>query len=142
VTYYLKTEVVDRVSSVAVHNPEWYAPFIIYLPVLLAGQGAWLYFSARWFWKSLRLEPRKVISFFRDNDERLFIAMWIAIPLIIFCLSRSRLELYVLPLYAPISLLIARWIVRHEVTTWRRVAIIGVVSVLILSGLRLAIAHF
>lgn len=47
VTYYLKTEVVDQVSSAAVHNREWYVPLTIYLPVLLAGQGAWLYFSAK-----------------------------------------------------------------------------------------------
>lgn len=38
VNYFLKTEVVDRVSSTAVHNPEWYSPFTIYLPVLLAGR--------------------------------------------------------------------------------------------------------
>lgn len=142
VTYYLKTEVVDRVSSTAVHNPEWYAPFTIYSPVLLAGQGAWLYFSARGLWKTMRLGPRKVISFLRDNEEGLFTVLWITIPLVIFCLSRSRLELYVLPLYAPIALLIAHWIVRHEVISWRRIALVGFVSVLFLSAFRLAIAHF
>ena len=142
VNYFLKTEVVDRVSSTAVHNPEWYSPFTIYLPVLLAGQGAWLYFCARGFWRCIRSGPKRVIAFVRDNEEVFFMFLWITIPLLIFSISRSRLELYVLPLYAPFALLVARWISRYEGIAWKRLATIAVVSVVLLTGFKVSIAFF
>jgi 4-amino-4-deoxy-L-arabinose transferase len=142
VTYFLKTEVVERVSSTAVHNPEWYSPFTIYLPVLLAGQGAWLYFGARGFWRCIRSGPRRVIAFVRNNEEVFFMFLWITIPLLIFSISRSRLELYVLPLYAPFALLVARWISRYEGIAWKRLATVAVVSVVLLTGFKVSIAFF
>jgi 4-amino-4-deoxy-L-arabinose transferase len=141
VTYFLKTEVVDRVSSAAVHNPEWYGPFTIYLPVLLGGQGAWIYFCIRSLWRSIRSGPKKVLSFIKKNEEVFFVVLWIIIPLLIFSISKSRLELYVLPLYAPIALLIARWINGYEGITWKRLILIGVVSVIILAVFRLGVSH-
>jgi len=142
VTYFLKTEVVERVSSAAVHNREWYSPFTIYLPMLLAGQGAWFYFSARGFWRCMRVGPRRVITFVRDNEEVFFMFLWITIPLLIFSISRSRLELYVLPLYAPIALLVARWISGYEGIVWKRLAMVAVISVILLAGLKFGIANF
>jgi 4-amino-4-deoxy-L-arabinose transferase len=142
VYYFLQTEVVDRVSSTAVHNREWYSPFTIYLPILLAGQGAWLYFSCRGFWRCIRTGPKNVVIFVRKNEEILFAVLWVILPLIIFSISRSRLELYVLPLYGPIALLIARWIYSHESITWKRLVMVGFVSVLILAGFKWGLAHF
>lgn len=140
--YYLKTEIVDRVSSAAVHNPEWYSPFTVYFPVLLGGQGAWLYFFSRGCWQFTRLGPRRNVAFFKSNEEILFLTLWIAIPLLIFSLSRSRLELYVLPLCAPLALMTARWISTHGGIPFRRIAFIAVLSVIVLTGLRLAVAYF
>ena len=68
--------------------------------------------------------------------------LWIAIPLVIFSISRSRLELYVLPLYAPIALLVARWINVYENTTWKRLAMVAVVSVVVFAGFKFGIASF
>ncbi len=142
VMYFLKTEVVERVSSAAVHNREWYSPFTIYFPVLIGGQGAWLYFSIRSFWRCIRSGPRKVMSFIKNNEEALFIILWIIIPLFVFSLSKSRLELYVLPLYGPIALLIARWVATYENIRWKQLVMVGVISVIILTGLKFGIAQF
>jgi 4-amino-4-deoxy-L-arabinose transferase len=142
VTYFLKTEVVDRVSSAAVHNSEWYSPFTIYFPMLIGGQGAWLFFSAKGLWRCMQVGPRRTIAFVRGNEEILFMILWIIIPLVVFSLSRSRLELYVLPLYAPVALVLAHWIYGHEIMTWKRVAVIGVLSVVILGGFKWGLAHF
>jgi 4-amino-4-deoxy-L-arabinose transferase-like glycosyltransferase len=38
----------------------------------------------------------------------LSLALWVAVPLLIFCLARSRLPLYLLPLFVPLALVIAR----------------------------------
>jgi 4-amino-4-deoxy-L-arabinose transferase len=142
VNYFLKTEVVDRVSSQEVHNPEWYGPFTIYLPVLLAGQGAWLYFGLRGLWRCIRSGPQKVIAFIRVNEEVLFTLLWIAIPLLVFSISRSRLELYVLPLYAPIALIVAHWISGYEGSEWKQLVRVAVVSIVVLAGLKFGIAGF
>lgn len=142
VAYFLKTEIVDRVSSTAVHNREWYSPFTVYLPMLLAGQGAWLFFSARGFWRCLRIGPRRVISSVRNNEEILLMFLWILLPLIVFSISRSRLELYVLPLYAPIALIVARWIRGYEDIAWKGIITIGIVSVIVFAGFKWGIAQF
>jgi hypothetical protein len=41
-------------------------------------------------------------------ESQRFLWLWLALPLLVFCLARSRMPLYVLPLVVPISLLIAR----------------------------------
>lgn len=44
----------------------------------------------------------------RDADRRgLLLALWIAVPLMVFCLAQSRMPLYLLPLFAPIALVVA-----------------------------------
>ena len=36
------------------------------------------------------------------------VALWLLLPLTVFCLARSRLTLYLLPLFVPLALLIAQ----------------------------------
>jgi hypothetical protein len=43
------------------------------------------------------------------------------LPLLVFCLSRSRMYLYVLPLFAPLTLLLGRALLRFR---WRPGAIV------------------
>lgn len=141
VKYFLKTEVIERVSSKAVHNSEWYGPFTVFLPVLLAGQGPWLYFSARALWRSARIGPRRFVSFISNSEEVLFLLLWISLPLLIFSVVQSRLELYVLPLYAPIALLAAFWIKGFESITRTRLFVVATISVFILVGAKYGIAR-
>ena len=48
VTYFLGQEVVARVASDTFdRNSEWYKPFVIYLPFLTIGAGAWFYFLVK-----------------------------------------------------------------------------------------------
>ena len=82
------------------------------------------------------------MSFIKNNEEALFIILWIIIPLFVFSLSKSRLELYVLPLYGPIALLIARWVATYENIRWKQLVMVGVISVIILTGLKFGIAQF
>ena len=37
----------------------------------------------------------------------MFLALWVVLPLIVFCLARSRMPLYLLPIFAPLALLVA-----------------------------------
>lgn len=108
-TYYVRDEVLGRAVSNEFHrNPQWWKPFALYLPVLVLGQGAWLFFGARTFREERLFAPRQVWARLRGRGQGSFLLLWLAIPLAVFWLSTSRLALYVLPLYAPIALAVAR----------------------------------
>jgi len=74
----------------------------------------------------------------RANDPvDLMLAAWTFLPLLVFCIARSRLPLYVLPLFAPIALSVA--VRSAEIggpAPWRRL----IAWVPLLIGLRLASA--
>ena len=83
-------------------NPQWYGPLLVYLPVLVLGLLPWLPLA---LWRNRRqLLPRWKAA----PELQRFLWLWLALPLLVFCLARSRLPLYVLPLAAPLSLLVAR----------------------------------
>jgi len=70
----------------------------------------------------------------------LLLALWLGVPLIVFCISRSRLPLYLLPLFLPLALLIAgQW--RSEARPMPRLRWILVWVVLVLAG-RLFVAQW
>lgn len=110
-TYFIQDEFFNRIASAAHHrNPEWYKPFTIYLPVLVFGTLPWSFpliralgtlpgtvLSRPWWGRKLKADPWPV-----------FLILWVVVPLLVFFLSRSRLPLYVLPLFVPLSLVIGR----------------------------------
>ena len=104
--YWLGEEVVRRNISGEFHrNHEFYWVFVIYLPALLFGTGVWVLFvlcKAR----ALKLVP--AIQRFRyewkNSPEWIFLLSGTIIPLALLSISKSRLPLYVLPMFVPISL--------------------------------------
>jgi len=108
--YFLGAEVVDRIASDQFkRHGEWYGWLTIYAPTLLLGTLPWT--PALWRW--LRSLPAQLSTWRspvgRDVDRAgLLLALWIALPLLVFCVSRSRLPLYVLPLFVPLALVVAR----------------------------------
>ena len=111
--YFLGHEVYARIATDELKRyPEWYGPFVIYLPTLVVGMLPWL-FAVR--------KPALPRWAALDTQSR-FLWLWLCLPLLIFCLARSRLPLYLLPLFVPISLLLGRnisasWKVSGEKTT-------------------------
>ena len=100
--YFLKDELIDRVAT-NVHQRD--APFYIYYPILLLGPGPWIllwpevFRRVRASWKrEWRLLP----------DWQFFAALWVLLPFVVFEFSKSRMPLYVLPLFAPICLAFGR----------------------------------
>jgi 4-amino-4-deoxy-L-arabinose transferase len=107
--YFLGYEVYDRIFT-ATHdrNAQWYGAFKVYLPVLLVGTLPWLLFAViaaggpMRGWRALRKKLRE------GDRDWLLLAYWLLLPLAIFFLARSRLQLYVLPLFVPLALAMAR----------------------------------
>jgi 4-amino-4-deoxy-L-arabinose transferase len=106
--YFLVEEVVNRVASEKMHrNAEWYGAFKVYGPTLLLGTLPWLPVLAAGAWR----HRRDALATLRADAQLRLLACWLLLPLAVFMLSRSRLPLYVLPLFAPLALLVARRLV-------------------------------
>jgi len=112
--YFLGEEVWGRVATSMHHrNHRWYMPAVIFIPPLLIGAGAWLVVAIRDLRAWTAGAGWRVR--FRDGlrgSEGLFLVLWFCLPLAVFCLSKSRLPLYVLPLFPAQVLLLARVAVR------------------------------
>lgn len=107
--YFLHAEVVDRVSSDRFsRHGEWYGWLEIYLPTLLLGTVPWTASLGSWL-RQLPAAVRRWSSLPGRMPEAgaLLVTLWILVPLLVFCLARSRLPLYVLPLLVPVALAIA-----------------------------------
>lgn len=108
--YFVGSEVVERIATDDFHrNGEWYGWLKIYLPTLLLGSLPWTAACVRW---AVALPAR--VRAWRGRDARvrdaarLLPALWLLLPLGVFCLARSRLPLYVLPLFLPLAVIVAQ----------------------------------
>ena len=103
--YFLVEEVVNRVATDKMHrNAEWYGAFKIYLPTVLFGMLPWLPVLLRTWWQRRSGFMQRL----RADDEARLVACWLLLPLAVFMLARSRLPLYLLPLFVPLALIAAR----------------------------------
>ena len=109
--YWLGHELVGRnIDGEFNRNPGIRSVFTMYLPILLLGAGPWLplaVFRGRplrnWWWA-----PRERPAFVRA--ARISLAAGVAIPFAVFSLSRSKLPLYLLPIFVPLALALGRMI--------------------------------
>ena len=111
--YWLREEMLGRIAVSQIdHNPEWYKPFILYLPILVFGPGVWTYFWPVLAYRrraALRLSAMKHL--FASSEPVLFLAVWLLVPLAILFLIRCRLPLYMVPLFPIVVLATARGLV-------------------------------
>ncbi|MCA9426236.1 MAG: glycosyltransferase family 39 protein [Candidatus Omnitrophica bacterium] len=114
--YFFDNQVTGRLFTQKYNrNPEWYAFLYVYFPVVLFGTLPW---SAVWYPRLLNWYRRSKSQSrirLKDWDRRaLFLGLTVLVPFIIFCAASSRLPLYILPVFIPLSLISARcW------TKWR-----------------------
>ena len=108
--YFVGDEVYNRIATDEFgRHGEWYGWLQVYAPTLLLGTLPWTPTLLRWA-RGLPADLRR----WRHREGRqadpagLLLALWVLLPLLVFCLARSRLPLYLLPLFLPLSLLVAR----------------------------------
>ncbi|GAB6195876.1 glycosyltransferase family 39 protein [Lysobacter xanthus] len=140
--YFLGNEVVGRIASNEFkRHGEWYGWLTIYAPTLLIGTLPWW----RPLWRWLRGVPAQWRGW-RDGETRraqrawLFATLWLLLPLAVFCISRSRLPLYILPLFVPIALLVTLQQLR-DARPWPRLPWL-LLWVAVLLGLKVASSQF
>ena len=108
-SYFVEYELVARVTSNAHRrHGEWYGGLMVYLPTLLIGSLPWTLLLVRRF-REMRLSRAwRLRGWLSQLPARWqFVLAWLLVPLLVFMLARSRLPLYLLPLFAPLSLVIA-----------------------------------
>jgi 4-amino-4-deoxy-L-arabinose transferase-like glycosyltransferase len=92
--YVLVTETAQRLATKALKRtgPPWY-----FIPYLLAGALPW---------SIVLLGSPRAID--RRDRSTIYLLLWIAIPFVFFSISQSKRPQYILPLMAPVALLVAR----------------------------------
>jgi 4-amino-4-deoxy-L-arabinose transferase-like glycosyltransferase len=107
--YFLGHEVYARIATDQLKRfPQWYGPLVVYLPTLLLGTLPWLPVLARRWWRAAPTGNGLASRWRQLPLELKYLLCWLLLPLLVFCLARSRLPLYLLPCFAPLALLIAR----------------------------------
>lgn len=103
--YWVKDELVNRsLSDKFNRHPQFYMNFVIYLPILLFGLLPWsgmLACRIKAVWSTIRVILK---SRWQMPIEPLWLLVTFAVPLGVFMLSRSKLQLYMLPLFVPLAL--------------------------------------
>jgi len=114
--YFLVEEVVNRVATDKMHrNAEWYGALKIYVPTVVLGMLPWLPLLVRALWR----ERSGFLERVRANDEARLLACWFVLPLAVFVLARSRLPLYLLPLFVPLAVMAARTLAPLDISRTR-----------------------
>lgn len=104
--YFLYVEVYERVLTPTQNrNPQWYGWIVAYGPVFAITTLPWLI-------PGLRRAPEfcsmaRWREWWKNGSTPALLMLWLLVPLAIFCVARSRLPVYVLPLFLPLSLMTA-----------------------------------
>ena len=147
-SYILDDEILGRFSGrlhqLDAPNSQWYQPFLIYLPLLALGGGVWSYCLVKHLPKQHVLRFSVLRSHWREGRTDSFLLLWLGLPLAVFCLAKSRLPLYVLPLFVPMALAAARGVCNHchGEADFRGVIRLAVWSGLVLIGIKAAPVYF
>ncbi|MBN1518068.1 glycosyltransferase family 39 protein [Candidatus Sumerlaeota bacterium] len=149
--YFLDNQLLGRtISSKYSRNPGLTGA-LIYAPVILLGTLPW-----SWLWWKELIQNRKTIFHHASwknlyNDpQRLFLALWIVVPMTVLCLASSKLPLYALPVFPAFALATARllrapaaaaqWLENPWGIPWRT-AIVFLIYIMALMGTKYAAAH-
>lgn len=130
--YFFLRENLQRFAGGAfdVGRPAWF-----YVPAYLAEGLPWSLFLPLALWRVLGSGDANQEA----HRSSRFLTLWVGLVLIPLCVSRGKIDYYLLPLYPAVSLLIGRWFVA---VPWRRLDRAWVRTVLLLFAVAIAVLVF
>lgn len=135
--YFLGEEIFARVATDNFgRNPEWYKPFTFYLPFLTFGAGPWLFFLLKTIHRRQLYRWKKIRTYLGDGTWGGFLLLWLLFPLIILSVVKSRLPLYVLPLYAPVALIIGHGIGAEKALHVKKIMVLAIITGSMIIGVK------
>lgn len=105
--YFFVTQQVTRFLSAAEFNN--HSPFWFYAPIVLIGFFPWTLFLAQSFYYSCQ----QVYKNIRLHHDELFLMLWFGIVFIFFSFPRSKTIGYILPVFPPLAMLTANYLVAN-----------------------------
>jgi 4-amino-4-deoxy-L-arabinose transferase len=116
--YFFWVEHVQRFAGASAQHarPPWF--YVAYLP----GTG----------WPWILFLPAALLGLRADGRDKAFlwyVAAWALLPLLFFSLSRGKVQTYVLPCFAPLSILLAAGLERYFAAGGRRAFRVGVAAI-------------
>ncbi len=117
--YFLNKELIGRITGIH-HRNSGFFDWIIYLPIILFGLFPWCLYWIKINYKKLEI------------DKNVWLLLFIFfIPLIIFFIARSRLPLYILPLFPCMSILTAYFLKQTNIKIPMKYFIITAITLVI-----------
>ena len=142
IDFFLGRELVERIANPEFgRHGEWYGWLQVYLPTLVLGSLPWTLPLWRWLrslrssWSQWKSAPAR-----QSDAVGLILFLWVLLPLVVFCVARSRMPLYLLPLFTPLALIVARQM-RNDGRAFPQLRWVALWTALLL-GLRLASAFW
>ena len=133
-SYFLYYEFVARIVSGVHHrNDSWGGLAKAYLPMVLAGAFPWLLIAP--------VSRSRVPPVESRPSAVPFLLTWLLLPLAIFAVARSRLPLYLLPLFVPAALLLQPFIAKVAQERSRTFASVCGLWVITLVAMKAMAAH-
>jgi 4-amino-4-deoxy-L-arabinose transferase len=104
--YFIHQEVYGRIfTSMYVRHSGSFGWILVYAPVLIFGTLPWWRGAVRAARDAADIQAWR--TWREQRSIQLFLLLWFILPFVVFCLAKSRLPLYLLPLFLPLALLIA-----------------------------------
>jgi 4-amino-4-deoxy-L-arabinose transferase-like glycosyltransferase len=138
--YFIHDEVYGRIfTKMYVRHSGSFGWFVVYAPVLIFGSLPWWGGAVR----AVRAaaSPSSWRAWRGARSIQMFLLLWFTIPFAVFCLAKSRLPLYVLPLFLPLALLVASRMAPTFNLALRRNALLLAAWVLVLLAVKALPAH-
>ncbi len=111
-------QIYGRLFSDTFHrNSKWYAPFYLYLPLLTLGA---LPASLIWVKNLFRFSWQNFKKVLKSEWQILFLTCQFTVPLLVFWFAKSRLPLYILPLFVPLALLTSRVLMSSPISSFQK----------------------
>lgn len=104
--YFIHDEVYGRIfTKMYVRHSGSFGWVVAYVPVLIFGTLPWWSGAVRAV--KAAASPSSWRAWRGTRSIQLFLLLWFVVPFVVFCLAKSRLPLYLLPLFLPLALLVA-----------------------------------